>query len=273
MKNILKLFTVALVSLSLLGCNEFEPGKQYEDTNLVHFVQKKAVNAEIPIGTGNKDVRVEFGTIVPVSSTHMVKMVIDPTSTAVQGVHYDIVKDTDEMTPGEYKGEFIIRVLESGMTPSSVSLKIKLEAPTITTASFSELYTLNMSLYCSPEHFLDAGDFTNTGWWMGPGGTNVKIEKHPSESNTLIIKDYFEPGYDFVIKYDTSYNVTFEDQNTGYYDSTNGGFIHARPSVSTAADHGPSIINFCDRKLDMVINFHIPGVGSYGNKVEKFQGL
>lgn len=267
MKNrFIYIFTLIL-GLTVLSCREQETGKLYEDEQLLQFYEKTSSSVAILAGTGNQEVVIKFGTLKPVTSTQTVTLVADPTSTAIEGVNYVVVKGTDELTSGEVNGEFIVRILEAGSTPALKTAKFKLSS-SIANAVYNDLYTLTMSKTCPTSYFLGTGDFDNTGWWLGSGTVTVE---QGAAANALVIKNYFEPGYDFTITYDSANKVTFTDQDTGYFHPTYGANIRAR--VKQTATSAESTIDKCTRTVNVTVNFYIPGVGSFGDKVETFTGL
>lgn len=273
-RNLLHLLIVFAVFIS---CSEEENGFSYDGEPLLSFTERGTnVTETVNGGQGTKEVKIIYGTANAVSGTHTVNLVFDAAnSTAVENVDFEIVNSSDEIVAGESTGVFVIRLLESGISPNSALYDdffalFTVSSTTLKNADFDQEYKMNLGMYCPPEFFLGvtsgAGDFMNTGWWMG--SATVQIEEGTS-SGTYVIKNYFEPGYDFVVSYDANNKVTFENQSTGYYHSTYSDYIWAYQSDVADSKYDP-----CSRTLTLYIDFYIPAAGGgWYDKTETFVGL
>jgi hypothetical protein len=124
-----------------------------------------------------------------------------------------------------------------------------------------------MSLTCPVSFFV--GSFKNTETWWGTPNAVYDIVQSTT-ANQLLVKDFWDIGTDMVLNYNPdTYVVTVPDQNTGYFVAQYNGYIWARPSTDATQI---STFNPCTRVMTLYVNYYIPGVGSYGNKIEKFIG-
>lgn len=268
MKKIVYFVFLIILSITAVSCSDPEPDI-YVGDSLLNFNKGTSTNAFVVSGTGYSDNLISYGTIKPVTGTHQVKLVLDQAnSTAVQGVDFQILNSSDELVSGEVGGNFTIRILEAAATQVPKVAVFKLESGSLSKAIFDQTFTMNMSLTCPISGFV--GDFTNTqSWWYSPGG--VFTVEESTTANQLLVKDFWDAGIDLVLNYNPdTFVVTIPQQNTGYFVSTYNGYIWARPSTDASQ---VSSFNPCTRVITLYINYYIPNVGSYGNKIEAFTGL
>lgn len=255
-----------MVGVSLLtavySCSEAEQ-PFYEGGSYLNFAKSEGT-AGVVAGTNHFDYVIDYETIAAVSGSHDVKLVFDAAnSTAVQGVDFQIVNATDNITSGETSGKFTVRILESGMSPVAKVAKFKLQSATIPNSNFRQEFALSMSLVCNASTFVGTFSVANGlfGSWTG------QEIVQGTEPNTLILKDYIEVGYDIKLTYDANTgNVTFNPQQTGYIHPTYG-MISMKMAVNGAA----SKVDFCARKLTLNVNYYV-SAGSFGDKVDTLTG-
>lgn len=259
-----------MMVLTVLSCRETEPGFAYEGTPSLHFADKNSSLETITIGDPDRDVTVTYGTMSPVEGAHQVSLVVDPTSTAVEGVHYQIIKATDQITSGEVSGDFIIRLLAAGLTQDAETLVLKLSSPTLASASIKQTFTMSVAISCPVVNF--TGSFLySTGYWAAPG-VNYQIEASTTP-NQILVKGFWDDGSDMILNYNPATNViTIPSQYTGFdYQGDPAQPVFARPSTA-AAD--VSMIDLCNRKVSLKINYWVPALnGTFGNHSEVFDGV
>ncbi|MBW8358504.1 MAG: hypothetical protein K0M63_01735 [Weeksellaceae bacterium] len=271
MKNIKLLLTFFAIGFLVFSCREDHTDPVYNGDSYLHFNFDKSRNEFVKIGTASKDVQITYGTIKPVTGTHQVKLVVDQTkSTAVEGVDFQILNPTDELTNGETGGTFNVRMMEPSNSQVTKVVVFKLESATIKNAVFDTEYTLSWKLQCLVGDFLGAnGTFNYAGFWNGTG--QYLIEPVPNVPNMLRIIDYPEIGTNFQFSYNDEGVVTFETQNTGYiYPSAPyaGQVVQIRPATL------PSTIDMCSRILTLNASFILtPANVGWPNRVEKFTGF
>ncbi|TXF76230.1 hypothetical protein [Chryseobacterium sp.] len=278
LKNLIKMKNLILATLSLFltlsisSCSEADREADfYKGDAFLNFNKGLDGNAFVVSGTGHLDYPISYGTVKPVTTSGQVKLVVDAAnSTAVEGVDFQILNNaTDELTPGETGGTFTLRALEAAASQTPKTVTFKLQSSSFPNAIFDQKYTLNISLTCPLSSFLGTGSFSNTtSFWNTPGGI-YEIEESTTP-NQLLVKDFWDIGIDMVLNYNPStFVVTIPDQDTGYaYNAT--AHIWAKPSTDVTQ---VSSFNPCTRKMTLYVYYYVPGVGSYGNKIESFSGL
>lgn len=272
MKNFLKSLTLFLVGFSLFtSCSDVEKDV-YMDDALLNFNKGTTKAGNVQIGSNSNDITVSYGTIKAVEGTHNVELVFDAAnSTATLGTTFQIIKGNDEISSGEVGGDFVIRVLETGVSQTPLVAKFKLKSNTLSNAIFDQELTMNMSIVCPVSYFLGTtGVFTYAGFWQGSGA--YEIQEVPGQDKTMRIIDYPEVGTNFEFKYDDEGIVSFAEQNTTYqYPSAPyaGQYAWILPISAN-----PSTIDLCARKLTLNVNFVLkPANVGWLNKQEIFTGM
>ncbi|MFP7656890.1 hypothetical protein [Chryseobacterium proteolyticum] len=258
------LFLVCLV----MSCTNDEI--HYEGEPYLHFVTSGS-DQLIEQGSGHKDVEVKYGTISQVSGDKEVKLVLDPSSTAKEGVDFQLVKGTDNPS-GKVNGVFVVRLLESGATSVAKKAVFKLQSNSIQNAIIDyQTYTMSMSLKCSAT--LMNANFKNTeAFWNTPNGNYDIVQS--STTNQLKVKDFLDVGVDLVLNYNPdTYVVTIPDQYTGSNYSA-APYAGAPIWVKQSTDASQvSSFNPCTKTLTVYGNYYLKGTtAAYGNKKEAFVG-
>lgn len=192
MKNYFKILAAFLLVMSFMSCRETETGFTYDGESLLHFPDKIANAQTVTLGDPDKDITIAYGTMSPVAGEHQVTLVVDPTSTAVAGVHYEIVKGTDQLSSGEIEGNFIVRLLTAGLTPAAKKLVLKLSSPTLGTSTVKNTYTLDMNKVC-PSNLAGTYQFSTVNFGQGsstiPGPTTGTVSFTQSAVGVYNISD------------------------------------------------------------------------------------
>jgi hypothetical protein len=242
----------------------------YEDEPFLHFVRGGS-DQMVEQGSVHKDVQIEYGTISKVSGDNEVKLVIDPSSVAQEGVDFQIIKGTDNPS-GKFNGAFTVRLLESGATSTAKKAVFKLQSSNIKNAIIDyQTYTLNMSLKC-PATNMNA-NFKNTEAFWNAVNVNYDIVQS-STNNQLNIKDFLDSGRDLILNYNPdTYVVTVPDQYTGANYSA-APYAGAQIWVKASTDAAQiSSFNPCTKVLTVYANYYLKGTtAAYGNKKEAFIG-
>ncbi len=268
MKNIVLFIFSLFIGLSLTSCSS-DDNDLYNGEPLVNFNAGTKKSVFVVAGSGPVDTKIKYGVVRPVSGIHQVKLVYDAAnSTALPGVDFVIVTPTDELSNGETNGEFTIKALETNAVQSGKVAVFKLESATLKNAGFDQIYTVTIALTCPIANF--TGAFANTeGWWYDAPGEVFDIELS-SVPNQLLVKDFWDFGKDLVLNYNpVTFVISIPEQDTGTAYSPTAN-IFAKPSTLATE---VSSFNPCTRKMTLYVNYFVPGLGTFGNKVEKFSGL
>lgn len=259
MKTLKYIIYSIFLCFAALGCSNDEI--VYTGDPYLHFVNS-GEDVMVVLGSEYQDVEIEYGTLSKVSGSHQVKLVVDETSEAKEGVDFDILDGTDDPN-GKFEGSFTVRFYESAATTTAKTAIFRLESSDIENSIIDyQTYTINVSLKCPASNM--NGTFDNTGWWNGTGVNDIVVDE---TAHTLTIKDFLV-GKDFVLTYDPdTYVVTFDDQSTGYYYSYYGAYIWLKPGPSTTSSFNP-----CTKTLTLYAYYYMPGVGYWGTKTETFVG-
>ncbi len=269
MKNLVYFIFSGILSLSILSCSEVEPDV-YAGDSYLNFNKGTTINESVLIDTDYKDFNISFGTISAVNGNHQVKLIFDAAkSTAILGVDFNIINDTDELVTGDVGGAFPIRLVEpaQGVVKTAV---FRLQSATLPYAMFDQELVLTWRLQCTIQSFLGgatSGFFdAKSGLFTGnfPGPVEIILG---SEPNTIVVKDYLEVGYDLKLKYDESGRITFDPQQTGYIHPTYGMI-----SIKMSSDGAPSSYDACNREMTLKANYFV-SAGTFGDMTDTFVGL
>lgn len=270
MKTI-KYLAIAMLSFTLVNCSTDDKGERaYGGSANVNFLnQGQAKNVFVLAESGFTDTVIEIGTLAAVSGTHTVTLVPDAAnSTAVEGVDYEILTPTDELSNGESTGSFTVRFFEEGASQEAKTVVFTLQSATLPNTTYNNIQIVNVSLTCPIETFI--GQFESNTYWTGPSVNEISLD---DSDNTMKIEGFFtDNNTDLIFSYDpNTYVVTVPQQQTGFfYQGNPNQEVYARPSVAAGL---VSSFNPCSRVLTLHINYWVPGVGSFGDKVEVFTGI
>lgn len=267
MKNIFLL----LVSLSLLtftSCSDDDRGQATPSEQLIMFPVVTNSIFAFDGTEGTEDV-VVFGSIKPVSGNHTVNLVFDAeSSTMIEGVDFSITKGSAELNDGDIHGEFKIFYYTAEAIEEGKRAVFTIESSTLEVAGFKDSYSARVSFACPIDDFF--GTFQANTWWLG---STVHDIVEGDVENQMKVIGFWEDNLtkpDLIINYNpTTFVASITEQDTGYFHATYGANIMARPAI----DGGISTINPCARELRLVVNYYIPGVGTFGDQVEVFKGL
>lgn len=137
-------------SLFLIGCDDSDKGMVvYGGENRLTFSKGTSTSVFVVEGTNETLTKVYYGPLKATAGSHSVKLVPNTAeSTAVLGVDYVLVNDTDQLVDGEIEGSFVVRFLESGATLEGKTVVFNLESSTLPVASFNSSYSVNVKLTC-----------------------------------------------------------------------------------------------------------------------------
>lgn len=261
-------YLLLILSFLLVSCDNEEI--YYEGESYLHF-PTNAADYLINQGSTQKDIEIEYGTLSKVSGDHEVKLVLDPASTAKEGVDFQYIKGTDNPN-GKFNSKFVVRLLESGASSVAKIAIFRLQSSTLKNSIINyPTFTVTMSLKC-PATLMNA-NFKNTEAFWNTAGDNFDIVQ-TSSTNELRIKNFLDVGRDFIFKYNPdTYVVTIPDVYTGSNYSAApyaGSEIWVKQSTDAAQ---VSTFNPCTKTLTIYSNYYLKGTtAGFGNKKEVFIG-
>ena len=211
MKQILIYITLAFVAAAF-ACSCHERYVTYDDAEYVMFADTVASYPVQP--------DVEYFNVPVVSTvtrdydrTFAVE-VIDKGSNAIEGVHYRLCSNTITIKAGETRADVLVHGIYDNIEPAdSIGFELQLvmhdalKMPSA--ASLNGSSTKVVLVKCCP---FDINDFT--GWCMLTSmflydySTTAKYqrliytEKHPTEPNTVICRNWLNDGYDVSLTFD-----------------------------------------------------------------------
>lgn len=285
MKNI-KYFVLVLLSLTLLNCSGEDDNGQvvYNGAPALNFLNQGADQVLYVISnTASVETTIKFGTLKGVSGTHTVKLVPDTeNSTAVLGVDYEIVSDTDVLQDGEATGEFVVKFFKDPAIEAGKKAVFKLESASLPQAVYYAQHIVNIRLSCPVEVL--AGNFDYVGaWYTTPKVFN--IAQSATGASQITIENFWEdnigiqpstanpsPGIpNFVLSFNRSnFVTTFGSTNTGR-------FLNGRPILALPDNRFVSRFNPCTRTVTVYVRYRLPNAVGTGYtddfKTEIFNGI
>lgn len=269
MKNFKKIFALLMLAVITVNCSDDDKGMvSYDGESLMHF-KETSQQLYVFVDDISKEITVDYNVIKKSSQDNTVKLVPDvENSTAVLGVDYEMVQDTDVLESGEVTGQFKVRFLEAGATQEGKKVVFKLESSTLSSAVFKTLHTVNVNLACYIDDFV--GDFESNTYWNGLGYNLIEL----LPENKLAIRDFWldnATAPDFILTVDpNTFVVTFQSQNTGYLYQGNAN----QPVYAIPAADKISTLNPCTREMTLHVEYWVPALnGTFGPKVEVFIGI
>ncbi len=259
MKKLKYIIFAALTSCLILTSCELDE-RHYEGEPFVAFL-KETQSVFIDQGSGGQEVAIEYGTAQKAPGT-VVTISVDPDSPAKEGTDFTFVKKESTITGDQVTDSFIVKFLESAATTSAKKAIFNISSTTAKNGIENQQHTVTYSLRCPVSAFVGVFRATPSAFF---GPFDVEIVEGP-EPNTLLIKDYFEDGFDILLKYNDVGNITFTQQATGYNHPTYGPV-----TVRMASDNSPSTLNFCARTMRLRVNY-VVAAGTFGQATDTFVG-
>lgn len=259
MKKFKYIIFSALASLFVLTSCELDE-RNYEGDPFISFL-KDAQSVFIDQKSGGKDVIIEYGTAQRAPGT-VATITVDPSSPAKEGTDFIFVKKESTLSGDQVTDTFVVKFLESAATTVAKTAIFNISSPTVENGIERQKHTVTYSLRCPVTSFVGVfaakPSLFTSGW-------DVEIVQG-TEPNTLIIKDYITDGFDILLKYNESGNVTFAQQATGYNHSQYGPV-----TIRMASDNTPSTVNFCARTMNLRVNY-VVSAGTFGQATDTFVG-
>ncbi|MEN2282246.1 hypothetical protein AAGF08_08915 [Algoriphagus sp. SE2] len=176
MKKLYTLFAVALAAVAMTSCFEDPGNETFFDGNQVEFADAKLPNglaATFVRASETQTDQTEIGlnrVSTSAANAISVNIEVDPTSTAVEGVHYTLSGNSATIASGEFVGTFPVTVLTGNIDPSE-SPDLILNITSATGADIAANYgsiTIRIRVICPSDL---------AGTWVFENGNVTTIEE------------------------------------------------------------------------------------------------
>lgn len=156
MKKLYIYFAVVFVAMAMTSCFDDPGAEVFFDGNQVEFNAGALPNGLTATQTRTSDTQTDILQVqvnrVSTSATAAVtvNIVVDPTSTAVNGVHYSLASNSLTIPAGEFIGNFPVTILTGNIQPTEAPV-LKLVIDTSTGADLSANYAdlaINIRVVC-----------------------------------------------------------------------------------------------------------------------------
>lgn len=255
----LKYITVAALALSLSSCDAILDDSVTDfgatpvlvqfatDAETANFIQTDAN----PVYTYEIPVTLIGGRNQPIDQPVDVTVAVDPSSTAVEGVEFNLVTSQTTIPAGEMTANVVIEVLSENLDPfdpQTVVLDITSSDLTISEDSTTEI-VLQAACEYDLSGFIGSYNVTQSG--MFGAGTYVAEVSEGPEPNTLLVENLRSPGSQTIIELSTdptNPTITFRSEELGaalYVHSSYGD------TWATTITPGDSSYGSCDNALNL----------------------
>jgi hypothetical protein len=250
-KHIFKLFALAVISLSFFSsCNTDAEKPMYDVTKTEYAFASTLQSVEMLPTDGNKIiVPIYRNTTVGTSSVN-VEM-----SASVEGL-FTLANATATFEDGKAATDIVINYDDINALAAGTTYKLTLSFAE-ENASPSNVNSITVSAQRKLTFkTIGTGVFTSEFWGEAWEQTLEKAE----EANVYRFPDVYFSGYPLVFSIDEAGNVVMSDQECGYVHSTYGMVWIALEQYKIEGN------NYL-----FALNFHVPGLGSFGTAVEAFE--
>ncbi len=148
-----------LALVFLMSCEKDKGEVAFEGDALLNF---SFTTSEVLVlqETGSVDYELSYGTFRPVVGDHTVTLIPDvENSTAVLGVDYEIIDNTDVLASGKGYSSFTLRFFEEPATLAGKVVVFSLQSATLSNADFNTTNTLTVKLTCPVEETMFVGSY------------------------------------------------------------------------------------------------------------------
>lgn len=260
-----KVLILLLSVAAFVGCSDVE-GVTYNAGSTFLAFDQSSYNLPVNVNSSSTiNIKFVSSSISSVARTYNLSVVSEESN--ANPLTYNLPA-TVTIPANEYEGTLTITGTDNNLLDATIKkIVFKIEGLSASESTDTEEVTVNIYEVCPLDLATFEGDFDAATYWLGASTHYVAAGATP---NTLQIEGFWEDNAtapNFIVSYDADNVVTFLDQNTGYYSTANGGFIWARMSTVAA---NVSVINPCNNTISIWVNYYIPGVGSFGDKLEVF---
>ena len=191
MKKYILLICSALFILGLTTCTN--EGMDF-DTNggkgiaFVHFVGKTKTISAKPNVTNSTGIIVSSTVKSDVARTY--NLVVDPSSTAIEGVHYTLSSKTITIPAGQYCDSVIITANLDNLTPEAVTVNISLNSDDA--IDYAKDFSVSMFLFFEVTMDWLVGTWLWTDFYNGEIDEQFLVEIEKIDDNTISITNIWE---------------------------------------------------------------------------------
>lgn len=196
MKKLYIYFAVVFAAMATTSCFD-DPGTEvFIDVNHVEFNAGNLPNGLTATQTRNSDSQTDLLQIqvnrvsTNASSAITMNIAVDPTSTAVNGVHYSLASNSVTIPAGEFVANFPVTILTGNIEPTETpQLKLKIESAT--GAELSPNYAdlaINIRVVCPSSISLATDTWAATGV-SGFGTFTADVKVTPLGNGRYVISD------------------------------------------------------------------------------------
>lgn len=271
MKNIFRYASlIILSSVAFLGCDE-----EYVVYNDAEYVMFADTLASYPV---QKDV--EYFN-VPVVSTVACNYdrtfgveIIDKSSNAIESYHYRLESNTITIKAGETRADVKVHGVYENIAPEdSLGFTLQLIVPESVQMPLYGIQTKVRLVKTCP---FDVNLFT--GWCMftsmflydysvtGRYQRLIYTEKHPTEENTIICRNWLQDGYDVTMTFDPSDPlspiVTMDSDQVASDEGSFFGMVHGDDKILVeSSPYYPSLFFSCGSYLYIYTHIYVENLG------------
>ena len=252
---------------ALIGCSDLEDVK-YNDSQAFVAFQRNVYDLKVPLNsTKALDLLFEASNKVDFDRTYQLEIVA--TETDANPATYTL-PSTVTIPANSYTGTLTITGTDGGLVDVNVKkLTLRVSGLNENESTDSDKVVINILEFCPVVVDEFVGDFSSNTFWNGPAVHTVS----ENGENALAIEDFFtddaeNPDWEFTYDAENNNNISFDERNTGFFSSANGGFIWVRMTSGSVSN-----IDACTGKITIYATYFIPNVGSYPPATETFTKL
>lgn len=285
MKHILTAFVATALAFAAASCDE--EYTTYSDAEYVLFADTLSVNMVLSDA--------DYFT-VPVASTVACGYdrtfgveIIDKGSNAIEGKHYRLLSNSVTIPAGKLAADVCVQGLYENIEPTdSLGFVLRLVMPEqLEWELYKEWNTTKVVMYkaCPFDinNFVGPCILTSMLLYQYPGEQGVyqrlvRTEPHPTEPNTIVVRNAFFDGYDVTMKFDPTDParplVTMDNDQVLSDSGAIFGMIHGDNKVlCTHSPYYESYYNACQRFVELWMHVYIENLGAAVGTVGEFYNI
>lgn len=196
MKKLYTLFAVALATLAMTSCFDDSGNETFFGGNQVEFADGKLPNGLTETYVRASLTQTDQADIMlnrvstSATSAITVNVEVDPSSTAVEGVHYSLSGTTGTIAAGEFIGSFPVTILTGNIDPSETP-DLVLNIASATGAEVSTNYgsiTVGIRVVCPSDISMDTDTWSATATTRF-GTDNATVTVTPLGAGQYVVSD------------------------------------------------------------------------------------
>lgn len=288
MKHIMKYLSVAVVALATLSITSCdEEYVTYTGPEYVMFADSISTNMVMADGeafavTVASTVKCDYDRTFGVE-------VVDKGSNAIEGVHYRLESNSITIPAGEMAAEVRVKAnYEQIEATDSLGFVLRLVMPEqLEWDLYPNGAQTKVVMYKSCP--FDVNNFT--GWCVMTSlllydypSTNasyqrlVRAELHPTEENTIIVRECFYDGYDVKMRFDPSNpaqpKITMDEDQVLSDEASVFGMIHGdNKLLGTTSPYNESYFNSCQRFAVVWLSVYVKNLGAMVGTVGTYYNI